>query len=725
MFHFRPTRRPRPGASRGAMMRTIVALLAGLCAPVAAGQCEGAFIPSPYPKLPNPSALLGYGGGSTYSVNDQFIPEPVPMGIKVEDTDSFRVRCDQRCKPLQFATSGLRINWSRAATGGGAPGDFVDALGSLVATIDDAPNILYAPPSDLLNGQSRTITVSATIDDGVAAGCDCPRLGTSDPSLVENFTVTVQRNGAGKYSVTAAFVLTAPTNIAQPPCNDPGPPCNYLPFPPTVSAETPPVAKIVSYPMNDMLVGETRMIRGKGEDVDKYTFECGGGPISNVITTLFCDRVTYQWTVTAGPGSGTFVAQGRSALFYATTPGSVTVELKVLAPGGGDAPATESKTFLIASPVVRGLEFRNCQQIYRDGTGSDYSGAQHWQDANFDGDALDVGDRRFPVAYKAGDFVTLQQIVVQSNSACVVPPVAVLKGTGPAMEEYVVGVARDATGGLEFRWIDSGNTDAFRASTALAAGIKRHQAFQITWEAAFRKDLYVPSGSTDVRLYVTLVDPVPCPDAGMRNYESVYDISCSAADGETSGSDAVKRIAARFAGLNVSRKAVDGDNGADGTQMTYWVGGSPPTNMGAMLLNSTGDGQCSAWAELFVACCYLQGENGAKLAKVENKHGPGTLHFLVKDWLNLTSNPVLTTGLDLNTQVSDQPGIAAQGNLNPPSYFMNHYVVTYPGKIYDPSYGTDFDSEQLHQDGSLFGFEHPAVTVVSIHVAGVDNLNYN
>ena len=54
--------------------------------------------------------------------------------------------------------------------------------------------------------------------------------------------------------------------------------------------------------------------------------------------------------------------------------------------------------------------------------------------------------------------------------------------------------------------------------------------------------------------------------------------------------------------------------------------------------------------------------------------------------------------------VMEQAGVAAQGNLNPPAQFVQHFVVVYNGRIYDPSYGgTSFASEEEHENTAIDG----------------------
>jgi len=50
------------------------------------------------------------------------------------------------------------------------------------------------------------------------------------------------------------------------------------------------------------------------------------------------------------------------------------------------------------------------------------------------------------------------------------------------------------------------------------------------------------------------------------------------------------------------------------------------------------------------------------------------------------------------------PGVVAQSVKDPPSSFGNHFVLRFAGRIYDPSYGTDFKNINIWESRSLAGF---------------------
>ena len=122
---------------------------------------------------------------------------------------------------------------------------------------------------------------------------------------------------------------------------------------------------------------------------------------------------------------------------------------------------------------------------------------------------------------------------------------------------------------------------------------------------------------------------------------------------------------------------------------------------------ATGDGQCGAWAEIFIDMLKVQDIASTKVTVVEMTM-PMTRGFLVKDWTftgpgvsPATTPYVYVVGLD----VIDAFGVAGQSNPDPPPSFLNHFIVRYSGQYYDPSYGTGpFVDQMAWENASLDGF---------------------
>jgi hypothetical protein len=144
----------------------------------------------------------------------------------------------------------------------------------------------------------------------------------------------------------------------------------------------------------------------------------------------------------------------------------------------------------------------------------------------------------------------------------------------------------------------------------------------------------------------------------------------------------------------------------DGTQLKYWDGGSASATNTAGLL-SDGNGQCGAWAEFFIDMLKVQGISSNKIEVLEASD-PRDRAFLVKNYTFTgtgvspgTAPYVYVLGID----VIDASGVAGQGNSDPISAFYNHFIVSYSGQYYDPSYGSGpFGSQSEWENASLDGF---------------------
>jgi hypothetical protein len=130
-----------------------------------------------------------------------------------------------------------------------------------------------------------------------------------------------------------------------------------------------------------------------------------------------------------------------------------------------------------------------------------------------------------------------------------------------------------------------------------------------------------------------------------------------------------------------------------------------------------GDGQCGSWASLFIRLRQIHGIDVANeyviFSSINNNEG-----FLVKNWnFNGAGSSGIPAYPYLNipdapfpaqnsypwkfAEVTDQNGIAGQGNPNPASLFGNHQVVL-DGQYYDPSYGQKFASLKDIDDNALY-----------------------
>jgi len=179
---------------------------------------------------------------------------------------------------------------------------------------------------------------------------------------------------------------------------------------------------------------------------------------------------------------------------------------------------------------------------------------------------------------------------------------------------------------------------------------------------------YDDAGTNSNRTYITyqaLSGPL---------YETCVKIGCDAAAGKTASAtpqDVVNAVWTNgFSGRSVSR--------VDGTQLRYWNPDTTTATNTAQLIQ-TGDGQCGAWAELFMDTLSAQGISGAQKIGVTSTYTSSPFVtglrdyrglMLVKNWTFPVTGaaPADVAPFDyLFAEITDQAGAPGQGNDNPPA----------------------------------------------------------
>jgi hypothetical protein len=265
--------------------------------------------------------------------------------------------------------------------------------------------------------------------------------------------------------------------------------------------------------------------------------------------------------------------------------------------------------------------------------------------------------------------------------------------------------------------------------------------------------LYAKTAAGDA--YYTVVHNAAVWADGARTWQDVVDEDWMAYD-----------VSRNDGGLTwMQPKTPDGTIAGQNQKLFYYgYWGTTVNNIGGLLEN--GDGQCSAWAKLWQDEIKIQGveadaHNSAKVdIIVPKKVRNATLGvdvpqgFLVNNWFipetpggpadssfptygfranfaargpgdnDGTAPPrhvsttvqsdnyyVFAGGTDIHylgghaqgQHVAIEPSGIENGNLNPVANFMNHVIVSFNGKIYDPSYGTVFSSLKDWEAGSVAG----------------------
>ena len=195
------------------------------------------------------------------------------------------------------------------------------------------------------------------------------------------------------------------------------------------------------------------------------------------------------------------------------------------------------------------------------------------------------------------------------------------------------------------------------------------------------------------------------PNPAITLFETVAHIGCTNAAGATTAAAATSAIWAEFPDRIVQRKPFDGFNNSDGYAMTYYAAWTCDNYTVDKLLKF-GDGQCGAWAKLFIETLSVQGiENALDWLFFFNRDATDpNLGFIVNNWsflglgtsglpdypyFNIPGTP-LVGGASYNwrfAEVTESAGVPGQSNPNPASFFNNHQVVKIGTQYYDPSYG--------------------------------------
>lgn len=295
---------------------------------------------------------------------------------------------------------------------------------------------------------------------------------------------------------------------------------------------------------------------------------------------------------------------------------------------------------------------------------------------------------QFPVCYVRGSRVSLSLTLRVSRAEAGVWTVS--------------GVAD--VGAVQLRWFGSVTLTAEQTAVSTAVLVSEplpdvvecYETLHITWAAQSPGGVRQAAGETQNVLYSILSTPFATP------YWTLLDFSCREARGATTAAEVVERaIRALQPGRTLVRKR-------DGTSLRYWQPANTHASDTFMLLASNdGNGQCGAWAHLFLDVLLIHGVQGAKKLLVQPQfpllgQSPLNPGFMVKTWR--FEQPNAHGHYQVGSQCFDQPGIPGQGNEDPPSRFRNHFMVKALNQYYDPSYGAGpFADQAAWENAALDG----------------------
>ena len=332
-----------------------------------------------------------------------------------------------------------------------------------------------------------------------------------------------------------------------------------------------------------------------------------------------------------------------------------------------------------------------------DGT-TDYTGP-HWLDPNSDGNAAD--GHSYPVC-----FTRNTKMVVSGKWR-----------VEPAAPGATIMIQGDGPGNLDFTNTilsisgTNGTISNVECINPFTNQVDFFDPITIVWKCSGDGGLnWINAGTSTNQCYITLDDPLT------DVYYTLVHLGCKNADGAMTASNTTEAIWNEFTDRDVRR--------VDGVQLTYYASYTCG-NVNTADLLKYGDGQCGAWASIFIDMRKVQGIDDTDEYVIFRPIPPlgipqDYVGFLVKNWtftgngssghathpyLNLPDSPLVgATSYNWKfAEVNDATGIPGQGNANPASLFNNHQVVI-SGRYYDPSYGVQHASLQDIDDNAIEGF---------------------
>ena len=224
---------------------------------------------------------------------------------------------------------------------------------------------------------------------------------------------------------------------------------------------------------------------------------------------------------------------------------------------------------------------------------------------------------------------------------------------------------------------------------------KDNSAFELKWEIKIGNCAWKEITTTKHQVYITLDQP----STPLRQ-ETLFKVACDKSSGASSEATTVSGIWSDF----TDRKVIN----IEGEQLAYWENDTARAATTDTLLMDA-NGQCGSWAEFLIDCFKVHKIDSDKY-EIQSIYFPPYGKMLVKKWTfdakgNAPDYLKPFTHLEKEVQ-DDSTGVPAQGNDNPLSIFVNHYVVKYNKQFYDPSYGGSlYNTEEEWEDASLDGFE--------------------
>ncbi len=455
----------------------------------------------------------------------------------------------------------------------------------------------------------------------------------------------------------------------------------------------------------------------------------GDGHFQVTRTGSLDNPLTVSYTIGGTATNGTDYTQIGSSVTIAAGAASATVTIHVLSDGSNDGvetsiltlapqagvyvvgtPASATVSLLDIEAQLFNVSFLDDNRIYRDPTPATYN---DWFPPYYAAPQWVVGPvgKTAPVSYTSGADPSGND-VLHAGASIYVPtgwsayyPNVMIKAAGTSGYDLTPGAAAMSNGYLTVQ--DEAAVKPFDISA------NYYSAFTLSWKiSADGGATWLNVGQSTNPLYVTWKTPAT------TLYETVLQVGTIGASGMLAENGVVNGVFAQFATLSITPRT-------GSTALIYnhlveaALGGTAPNTLAELL--AFGHGDCDSWAAFLQATLLSQGVTaGNSELIVPADHfiwtggWPITAQFTVN---NVNFNPIgyVFPGAPVGYYWADGAaptgpgGMILEGSIgqgrptvNKPGQTFNHHaVVTYGGKIFDPSYGTTFDTLSMWEDASV------------------------
>lgn len=395
----------------------------------------------------------------------------------------------------------------------------------------------------------------------------------------------------------------------------------------------------------------------------------------------------------------------------------------VLDPGG---PGYGDPVQIVTGATVREVTFSGPDliNIVADPGTPAYPDPPHWVDTDLNGSIDAPGDHALPVGYPRDRDAVVSARFAAAISNWPYPPSnynLMVRGSNTlsATQPYYFTVPPTP--------VALDGTDLVLAPTTIYdpfPGTVNYGSLVINWQFSSNGGLsWQSAGRSQDELYVTLDTPVGGPV-----WHTPLNIGAQGAAmiGATTAAQVITETMKAFETRTVTTRNINpAFNAKPLTYYKQWD--TMNTTAAAILTDPDFDGQCGAFAELFVIALRRkgvttpmnlvtitaldqqelmfinnwsfapEGDSGDPRYPFQNAYADATRNIIRKSagvWEYYWGTPA---------EVTDLEGVPGQNTTNPRSIFQNHQLVAVGTKIYDPSYGNVFDSLQEWEDGSVAG----------------------